>query len=576
MTKFFAAILLFFVAWPSFAADPNGYIAQYECRAGNPNCDVDVVGLTDNTARSCQQTITTATKPTNDWSAIDWSNDVICIQAGDYTSRGTLKLGSSGTSKLYKVLRYMRSGDNNDEPWNQSVTNQARLSAIQTNDQSYWVIHRISLVQRSSIIHFSTNGTASSHLILSHILGEGIGNSSGDDSIIEINSGSDITVQNSVVRNCQVEAGRSYIGIAVGATTRAHIVNNEIYDCAKGISTWFNSVNHGIVVENNDVYASPAFYTDCNGNDDPQGDCSKAKTLIGISSGGASQADASRYIHNRLWGIRWCDTNVSCSGGGSPGYAMGGGYDAPVNWVLEQNNIVMDSGGGLTSSAGPSSSTSHGSIIGNIFYRIRQYNGAKNGGVQFYAASGSGGNNAYEIYFNSFIDIQGSGWIESGGVTNSDIRCNVIINSTPANGVASGSGTQVDNDVYYGTKDSAETNRITRALTVRTNNTGYIIGDVVRPAVDTGWAYLATGPGTSGASAPSFCQSLGCTITDGTVVWEAVRGPYTVRRKLRTVTGGEPVVIPYVLAHSSAPEAGSCPSTTGSRKGIGVSDDLPF
>ena len=49
MTKFFAAILLFFVAWPSFAADPNGYIAQYECRAGNPNCDVDVVGLTDNT-----------------------------------------------------------------------------------------------------------------------------------------------------------------------------------------------------------------------------------------------------------------------------------------------------------------------------------------------------------------------------------------------------------------------------------------------------------------------------------------------------------------------------------------------
>lgn len=85
------------------APDINGYEAQYECRARNPNCDVDVDTLAQ---QSCQQTITTATVPTTDWSAIDWDNDVICIAAGDHSDRGILSLGSSGTSDRRKVLRY--------------------------------------------------------------------------------------------------------------------------------------------------------------------------------------------------------------------------------------------------------------------------------------------------------------------------------------------------------------------------------------------------------------------------------------------------------------------------------------
>ena len=36
---------MLFVAWPSFAADPNGYTAQYECRAGGQYCNVDVTAL---------------------------------------------------------------------------------------------------------------------------------------------------------------------------------------------------------------------------------------------------------------------------------------------------------------------------------------------------------------------------------------------------------------------------------------------------------------------------------------------------------------------------------------------------
>ena len=48
---------MFMAAWPSFAADRNGYTAQYECRAGGPNCNVDVATYV---AHACDQTITSA------------------------------------------------------------------------------------------------------------------------------------------------------------------------------------------------------------------------------------------------------------------------------------------------------------------------------------------------------------------------------------------------------------------------------------------------------------------------------------------------------------------------------------
>jgi hypothetical protein len=77
MTKYFAALLIFLAAWPSHAADLNGYTAQYECRAGGPNCNIDVVTLTN---QACQQTI----NPGDAWNTINWSNNVICIASGYY------------------------------------------------------------------------------------------------------------------------------------------------------------------------------------------------------------------------------------------------------------------------------------------------------------------------------------------------------------------------------------------------------------------------------------------------------------------------------------------------------------
>ena len=91
MKKYFAALLiLLFFAWPSFAADLNGYTAQYECRAGGAHCDVDVVSLSQ---RECDQKISASTA----WSSINWSSNTICIEAGDHTSKGTLTIPSSAS-----------------------------------------------------------------------------------------------------------------------------------------------------------------------------------------------------------------------------------------------------------------------------------------------------------------------------------------------------------------------------------------------------------------------------------------------------------------------------------------------
>src|SRR5581483_9064590 len=91
--------------------------------------------------------------------------------------------------------------------------------------------------------------------------------------------------------------------------------------------------------------------------------------------------------------------------------------------------------------------------------------------------------------------------------------------------------------------------------------------------------YKVTMGGTTSASTPGYCSSLGCTTTDGSVTVKAVRGPLTYKRKLRTVAGGEDAIIPYARVHTDADEATFCPGTgqvnaLGSRADIGIDNDV--
>jgi len=574
-------ILLIAVSSPAFAIDMNGYTAKYECRAGGTHCDVDVEALAN---QPCDQIIKTSTAPVGDWSAINWSNNVICIEAGDHTKRGTLKLGTSGTAAAYKVLRYFRTADVGDDPWNQSVSNRAIVAALDPADKDYWIIHRLSFTQKRTSPHINfIAGSASNNIIISRILGEGIGSSTGDESIIFIHSASDIWVQNSVVRNCQIVAGHSHRAINWAKVTRVRLVNNEVYNCAKGIASSFFADSADVVVENNDIYESPEVSTDCNGNFTPNGPCSISKQVFNLASGGTSQSGPVQVLHNRIWGGRPCDTKVSCSGGGGPGYAAGGGYDSGSAWSLYNGNIIFDSSGGINFLAGsPGTVSERHSVVGNIIWNIQQSpNKQPLAGIEFYAKDGLLRSN--EVYLNTLVNIDGFASLSVPG-TDSDIRCNVFISSMPPK-APSGSGTQMDYNVYYDTASNNEANKMVEAVSTRSNSTSYSVGDIVRTGPASActtssdrdcFLYMVTAAGVSAASEPSYCTTLGCTTLDGTMTVQAIRGPYTFYRKLRTVAGGEAMTIPYAMPDSSAPEVLACPSTTGSRSGIGVDDNAPF
>jgi hypothetical protein len=138
-------------------ADLNGYIAQYECRAGNPNCNVDVIGLTNQT---CQVTVTTAD---SSWSKItgDSSKTVYCIQAGDHSSKGTLFLGFSGTSGTRKVLRCVTSGGSQCSiPWGVTNANRAIVKQIDANDRDYWIFSRLSIDADNNYHAVKIHGTS--------------------------------------------------------------------------------------------------------------------------------------------------------------------------------------------------------------------------------------------------------------------------------------------------------------------------------------------------------------------------------------------------------------------------------
>lgn len=513
MNKLFAFVVLLLSVSPAVAADANGYTAQYECRADGPNCSTDVPTLV---GQSCQQTITASTP----WSSINWSNNVICIEAGDHSSKGALTIRASGTASNRKILRYVRQSDNGDDPWRQSSGNRATIKRIVLDGASYWILHRLTVDGGGAVqeaVKFLDSSGASNN-VLSRILVE----NSGDNLVAVSGQGNDNnTIQNSVLRKCVVAPGLDSSAVSLSGNARnTSIVNSEIYDCVKGIYTSEHGAA-GTVIENNDIYLSPDMRTNCSGGYTPNGGCAAGEVLVGMKSGGTPD-NIVRIVNNRMWGMRATDTSVCCAGGGAQGDAVGldsnGSGANPstqgAKYTLVQNNIIMDSQHGITSYW---SGVRNNSIIGNILYDIRRYSSR----FQSYAfASEDGYNSNSEWYLNTVIDSDT--WINFGGAANNDIRCNVVINS---GGAASspGSGTQVSNNAFYATQSTA---------TDGSSNT------IARPQV-------------SDARNTSFC----------------------FMRKL--LTSSEQFCLPDARSTANSPHLQACAADIGTRTGIGISDVRP-
>jgi hypothetical protein len=553
MKRLFAFALLL-VASPSFAADANGYTAQYECRAGGPHCNVDVALLAQ---QSCQQIVSASTP----WGSINWSNDVICIEAGDHTSKGTLTIQSSGTSAKRKVLRYYRSGDTDDNPWRQSSSNRARVAGISVNG-SNWLVNRLTLTAGGTDVNQGS-------VIFNRILAEAF-----NGTMFDAHDSPDVTIQNSVVRKTGLSGSSDFHCTTSGALDNFHLVNNEIYDCqGDGYQLAQSGVDSpGLVIENNDIYLTSAYYSNGSGSLTTSGKYACAENAIDLKQGGTSASPA-RIIHNRMWGHRMTDGNCADGSYGEE-LIFHQATTTENHYGLVENNIIMD---GTQAIASPNYSPNHWSIVGNILF---SFTGVPTGHT--YAIDLKDGVRQ-EVYLNTLVDVardNSAGWAAFGDA-NHDIKCNVIISGATVAGSA-GSSTHVDYNTFYNTTlytaNGTGTN-ISKPLKTRTNSTSYSVGDLIVTADSSSctaanqaacFLYRVIGAGTSAPSATPYCTSLGCTTTDGTIAVQAIRGPYAFYRKLHT--GPEQFVIPYARAHSSAPEAAACPSNYASRTGIGVAD----
>lgn len=444
----------------AFATDLNGYTALYECRAGNVNCDVDIGRLT---AMTCDHVITTNDQ---DWSKItnNTSASVFCITNGDHSAKGALTLRFSGSSSARKVIRYTRSGDNDDHPWHQSQPDRAIVKQLTIDSARFWLIHRISLTTTPSpsdgYWNVGTRNGATDNII-NRVLVE---NAMPDGSAVEFGDFSHRNaLQNSVIRN-GVLAGppKGGLGIGVSGSNEVFVVNNEIYDVNEHgfmtYSTWRSS--GGTVVENNDIYASTARYSDCNGNINLIGPCYAGENPFVLKSGGEAGAPL-RVIHNRIWGARWADSNVCCQGDNGQLMAIysQNASDTNTKYVLIQNNILGDAQMGLSAWAENAPAAGRNiSVIGNIFYDIRDQRRAMG-----QSARDTGGLMAWgfipdsEIYLNTFINVEGP-WMDVGGNLGAyDVRCNVVVNSGNRSGTLAPSTVISDNVIYASSSDARNT-----------------------------------------------------------------------------------------------------------------------
>jgi hypothetical protein len=395
------------------------------------------------------------------------------------------------------------------------------------------------------------NLQSGSNIIVNRVLIESFG------SWITTDDSSNHVIQNSVIRSFKKGAGRDIGCINLGNVTNVYIVNNEIYNCTDGVvATDGAPSTAGSVIENNDFYVSGSYVS---------GTKTCVENAVDIKSGGTA-ANPVRVIHNRAWGFYMTDT--SCGGTGSSGAAMAAHCPNCVsaNYVLFQNNIITGSASGIVTS---NPGTQNHSLIGNILYDISNVNEPN---WQYPMLTSKASNS--EMYFNTAIVANRT----FAGGPNDDVRCNVFIDSGSTAGTVDAGG-QKDYQTYYGTATAGESNVkgnytlnlesgwtlcTTLGCTSTQDTTGYSVGDIVRHSAD------PKTDCTSATDSDCFLYKVTSVGVSGQV--QAVRGPYTFYRKLRTRP--EQVFIPYARAHSSAPENHTCPSTTGNRTGIGINNAL--
>jgi len=582
--------------------DANGYTPQYVRPLLN---DGDICASGYDCVQkptTCDQTISTTTETS--WPSL--TGNVICLESDDHESRGDLILTSSGTKgsanecSTWKWLILDIDDLGYDAyPWNVGEANRAKVQRIEVNDQDCWIIHKLtfSKEQVDSKIVSDVAFNSDNIIVDSNLFEKNKGNSIG---AIYFKGSQYLNIQNNVVRNCIPAIGHVQQSINVtpdSNSTDNFIVNNELYDC--GSMTTSDEVSDPAInfkFENNDLYLTTASYYDGSGNPDITGPESMTENVATTKADG-DQTYPLFWLHNRIWGLKPCDTNVACSGTPQAINMAGSIINQKTgDWVIAKNNIITDGEVGFACDIltdGTSTGCDRVSLIGNIFYNNNWQTTGVPGGVKTYNEN-TDKNDNWEIYLNTFIynkdDASNEGgWLRLSGTDDADIRCNVVIDSDYD---TAGTSAVLANNVYYNSENAGESIKQTHSTSVRANSTAYSVGDIIRTSNDPindcnsktdsdCFLYRVVKAGTSFTSPVTYCTQLGCETDDGTspnnIIVRAIRGPYVYKRKLLTVSNGEEAFVPFAAVDTQAPEANPtspyCPGDIGSVANRGINDD---
>ncbi|HTY16743.1 MAG TPA: hypothetical protein VMH82_03350 [Myxococcota bacterium] len=373
----------------------------------------------------------------------DPSTRVFCVDPGDYRSAGQLFLSASGTQASRRYLRFNATDS---------------LKAVQRTQQavfemlivkgSWWVVQGLTIQPQAPSTYYFVYVEGGDHDVFDGNLIDGIDHVNtqlGEAGVYLGSFSSDPATYNSVQANVVRNGNAShrpvdYTGIAVsdvGANNDYNkVLDNEVYDWGDAIALTssrgdcnFPTLPHGTVIDGNEMYITGAKRIDCmTGAPDPNGDCACAENGVDLKPDPGASA-WTQVTNNRLWGFRPTQAVDTCGGTGSLGQAITAGNTCPGH-VLVANNIVLDSTVGIQPSG------SSWIIAGNLFYDLRTPMADREVLSQAIDTTSTATN--LSIEFNTIVDVDNA---YDDMSSNTDTRCNAVIDSLAVNGNGGARGT---------------------------------------------------------------------------------------------------------------------------------------
>ena len=292
----------------------------------------------------------------SDWANInDTTIKYFYVLPGDYSNAGLssndykIVLNTSGTQNNKRYISLYNG--NNTHPGKLNNNQLAKVGFIIQN-ADWWVIDRMSYWERyDGFIPIKID--SSSHNIINRYFASNV---AGGTVYIYPNS------DNNTIQNCRVQRNdiSLYLDRAAFALTNGgldnisikntKILNNEVYNSVDGFqavktgSANQNSINYeGTIIDCNHFFIDSLIYTDCNGNQDNNGNCAYAENAIDLKSGSENPNNPFIITNNMMWGYRKADnTNSALS---DPGAVIVAHFN--VNNVLVDNNLIFDATRGI-------------------------------------------------------------------------------------------------------------------------------------------------------------------------------------------------------------------------------------